>query len=143
MEETHRASLKRRFASYIIDLLILFTAWLPVFIWFVRGLFSDQSGIFLLGYSTLIVYGFTLFRFLYLSLLWRFDGTVAERLVHIRVTGRDGRGLSLPRCLLRALTLPLDTLTLGLVFLIPPHSGLHDRISGSEVVCSPGGRNTG
>lgn len=134
MQERYRASLRRRFASYCIDLLILITACSPVFVWFVRGLFSDRSGIYLLGYSVIIVYGFILLRFFYLCLLWRFGGTVGERLLHLRITDRDGTHLPFLRCALRALCLPLDILSLGLVFLVQPHSGLHDRISGSVVV---------
>ena len=140
MQERYRATLRRRFASYIIDLMVLMTACFPVFVWFVRGLFSERSGIFLLGYSVVVFYGFILMRFLYLCLLWRFGGTVGERLLNLRITGRDGNRLSFLRCIVRALSLPLDTITLALVFLIRPHSGLHDRISCSEVVWEPGGR---
>ncbi len=128
-----RASALRRFISYILDILIGAAAFTPVFIWYLRGLFSERSGVYLLGYGPLLVYFCILCRFLYLTILWKTGGTAAERLVGIRVIHRNGEPLSLVRCALRALTLPLDVLSLGCVYIPFPHEGLHDRMSDSTV----------
>ncbi len=134
MHESYEpASLIRRFLSYCIDILIQVLLFTPVWIWYLQGLFSDRSGIFLLGYSTLVVYGFAIFRFIYLSALWRLGGTAGERLLHITVIRNDGLKLSGARCLVRALTIPLNVLSLALVYIPSPHRGLQDRISGSDV----------
>ncbi len=128
---TGNPSVFRRFSAYLLDLTFLIVLFTPLIGRCTIGLFSEESGIYLLGYAPLLVYLFIIVRFLYLSVLWRFGGTPAERILKIRVVKEDGQRLSLPLCILRALLLPVEVITLGLFYLPSGHRGIHERLSRS------------
>lgn len=82
--------------------------------------------------------------YLLLGALWHVFGVASplqaspgKRALGLRVTGRDGERLSLPRSAGRHLAAGLSWLTLNighLVALPAPHRALHDRIAGTRVL---------
>lgn len=104
------ASLVRRFAAYVIDHAITALLMTPLALWYLKGLFSEASGIYLLAYSGPILFLLMLIRSLYLTVLWstRF-GTVGCHLLSIRVCTLHGDKPSYPRALLRHLILFFST----------------------------------
>lgn len=109
------ASLARRFAAYVIDHLLTALLMTPLFLWYLKGLFSEASGIYLLAYSGPVLFLLMLIRSLYLSVLWstRF-GTIGCHLLSISVCTLQGNKLSYARALLRHLILFFSTCLLGL-----------------------------
>ncbi len=136
MKNTHWL---RRLVSYIIDSMITAVFLIPFWVWFVRGLFSSQSGNYLLGYSMIIPFLWGFVQLLYMTILWSTIGaTAGMALLHCRVlTGTDQRRVSFFRALLRYLGMILNTLLFGLGF-IPCLFGrerraLQDRISSTRI----------
>ena len=71
------------------------------------------------------------------------QGSPGKRVLGLRVAGRDGERLSLPRAARRHLAAGLSWLTLNighLVALPAPHRALHDRIAGTRVTRAAGAR---
>jgi uncharacterized RDD family membrane protein YckC len=97
------ARIPRRLAGYLIDLGFCLVVMLPVFIWFIRGLFSEQSGVFLLGWAQFVLLGWMLLRLIYLSIGWSgARGTLACRLLSLSVSTQGNQNLSIPKGFLRS-----------------------------------------
>ena len=109
------ASLTRRFAAYVIDHLLTALLMAPLVLWYLKGLFSEASGIYLLAYSGPVLFLLMLIRSLYLTVFWstRF-GTIGCHLLSISVCTLQGNKLSYPRAILRYLILFCSTCLLGL-----------------------------
>ncbi len=109
------ASLGRRFAAYLIDSILTALLMTPLVLWYLKGLFSEASGIYLLAYSGPVLFLLILIRLLYLSVLWATKfGTVGCHLLSIHVCTLHGEKLSYGRALLRYLVLFCSTCLLGL-----------------------------
>nr|WP_319474602.1 RDD family protein [uncultured Sphaerochaeta sp.] len=111
----HYASLSRRFAAYLIDHLLTALLMSPLILWYLKGLFSEASGIYLLAYSGPVLFLLILIRLIYLSVLWttRF-GTIGCHLLSICVCTSQGNKPSYAKTLLRYLVLFCSTCLLGL-----------------------------
>jgi len=115
-----RAGCIRRFIAYVLDSLITLLALTPFWIWFFSGLFSEKSGIYLLGYSALIPLLWGLFQFFYFSLCWSINGqTVGMKALSIRLlsSSDDGR-IPFLRSTVRCLGMLITLATFGLGFLL-------------------------
>lgn len=133
------ASLLRRMAAYLVDHLVTTILMLPLIIWYARGLFSDQSGLYLLGYSLYMVLGMFVIRFLYLAIGWHLQrGTIGCRLVRIRVTTVEGDRLTIGRSCVRYLGLLVSTALFGLgwitILLTPKRQAIHDYLASTIVL---------
>lgn len=109
------ASLRRRFAAYLIDSILTSLLMTPLVLWYLKGLFSEASGIYLLAYSGPVLFLLMLIRLTYLTVLWskRF-GTIGCHLLSISVYTLQGNKLSYARAFLRYLMLFFSTCLLGL-----------------------------
>ena len=138
-EEKIHASVIRRIVAYTIDVIISGFLMTPLLIWFTRGLFSDQSGIYLLGYAQFFLLGILLIRMVYLIIGWiSKKGTIGCRVTHIKVTRVQETHLTITTSLLRYIGLLLCELLLGLgcitIFFTLHHQCLHDLIAKTIVI---------
>ena len=130
----------RRILAFLIDSLITLMMMLPFWIWYFRGLFSDESGNYLLGYSILIPICFVLIQWLYCALSWRISGcTLGMRLVSIKLVSlKDGKNLSFLWGSIRYLGMILTAGFYGIGFLIclftPERLSLQDLIARSYMI---------
>lgn len=129
----------RRLVAYLIDLLISLLLLTPFWVWYLTGLFSEDSGIYLLGYGLLIPVLWLLVRFLLaciLPLLIR--GSVGFRIMGLELRDRHGRSARFVTYVLHLLFLPVEYLSLGIGALLclfrTDGRMLHDLLSGTSVV---------
>jgi uncharacterized RDD family membrane protein YckC len=128
------ARVPRRFAGFLIDLGFCVIVMLPICIWFTRGLFSEQSGIFLLGWSRIVLLGWMLLRLVYLGIGWSNGrSTLGCRLLSLGLGTPATHELSLPRSFLRSFSYLL--IPIGWIPLVFTHGrlNLYDLVSGSRV----------
>ena len=129
----------RRLIAYLTDHVITTALMLPILIWYMQGLFSEASGIYLLGYSAPVLIIWMVVRTLYLSILFSMtSATVGCYLAGIRVRTPAGDRLPYGRSLLRCIGLFVCTCTLGAAYIsawwTEKHQGVQDLISSSVVV---------
>jgi uncharacterized RDD family membrane protein YckC len=130
----------RRVLAFLIDSLITLMVMIPFWIWYFIGLFSDESGNYLLGYSILIPICFALIQWLYFALSWRFSGwTLGMRLVSIKLVSlKDGKNLSFLWGTLRYLGMILSAGFYGIGFLMclfsPKRLSLQDLMAQSYMI---------
>jgi len=140
------ASGRRRFGAYCIDIGITALVQLPLWIWYARGLFGPEIGLFLLGYTVLLPIIWVLVRAIYLIICWSvWNQTIGMRLFSIIIVPSPGKRLTVWRSMIRYLSMVLCTYTLGIGYLMmfshPSRQGLHDRLS-STIVVHTGSRST-
>ncbi|MGM0432801.1 MAG: RDD family protein [Spirochaetota bacterium] len=128
-----------RTLAFWIDFVFCVLLMTPVWWWFIVGLTGEHSGVFLLGWSKIVLAGWLLLRWLYLSVGWSTRlGTLGGRLVSIEVAASSGTRLSFLRSLLRCFALLLSWSVFGLGWLpmlfSHRHRALHDWIAGTDVV---------
>jgi uncharacterized RDD family membrane protein YckC len=133
------ASFLRRMGAYLIDLLFCVLLLLPLFIWYGRGLFSDKSGLYLLGYSLYLVLGIFLIRLLYLVIGWSTaKGTIGCRAMRIMVVTTDSSRLSVGRSCIRYLALLVSAALFGMgwitILLTPRRQAIHDYLASTIVL---------
>ncbi len=133
------ASFLRRMGAYLIDLLVSLLFMLPLFIWYGRGLFSDQSGLYLLGYSLYLVLGIFVIRLLYLVIGWStLRGTLGCRAMRIIVLTTAGTRLSVGRSCIRYLALLVSAALFGMgwitILLTPRRQAIHDYLASTIVL---------
>jgi uncharacterized RDD family membrane protein YckC len=127
----------RRLIGYLFDFAVCITLMVPVLIWFVRGLFGDQSGSFLLGWSLVVMLLWLMLRIIYLSIGWFLPGgTAGCRVLHMSITGRSGIQWSFPRSLLRSLSYVLIPIGWLPLLWSENNTTLFDLVSGSQVISS-------
>lgn len=112
---------------------------LPLIIWYGRGLFSDQSGTYLLGYSTYFLFGLMAIRATYLIIGWSTrTGTLGCLAMQIKVTTLLGERISAGRAGIRYLALLVSTALFALgwitILLTPKRQAVHDYLAGTIVV---------
>lgn len=133
------ASPLRRLAAYLIDILVSMILKLPLLIWYGKGLFSDESGIYLLGYGSYLFGAMLMIRMGYLVIGWstRF-GTIGCRACGIRIGDIGGSRLSFARSFARYWALVLSSLTLGAgclpLWFTKRRQTLYDLLAASVVV---------
>lgn len=94
---------------------------------------------------------FQLYLFLvlgtYFVACWRRGGTLAMQTWKLKVVGRDGRGIGIPRAVLRYALAWVSLLLFGLGFLWAcvdrERQFLHDRLAGTRIVVSDDAERTG
>jgi uncharacterized RDD family membrane protein YckC len=134
------ARFSKRLLAYVIDMIVSLILMLPLLLWYARGLFSDQSGTYLLGYGIFLFGGICSIRMLYLVVGWSIlQGTVGCFITRIRVVTVQGKPVTFWVALARYLGLLVSTMLFGLgwipIFLTSKHQGIHDLIA-STVVCT-------
>ena len=144
------ASLSLRIVAFILDLMVLISAWIILFLGsaflflLVRtaGLDRDPTDTEFWVAASIAVFGYLLFLPLYHILMWSWWGqTVGMMAVRIRVVGRDGRRISLGRAAVRLIAFVASTLPLflGLVYALfdRQRRALHDLLAGTVVIELP------
>lgn len=114
-----RAGALRRIIAYLIDTMVTLLLLIPFWGWYLTGLFSPESGIYLLGYGPLIPIVYGLVQWLYFSLCWSiFARTLgmAAAAVIIGMGDTDGKP-GFWRSTLRYLGMMVTMLTFGLGFI--------------------------
>jgi len=120
---------------YVIDLLITWLLMMPVFIWYCSGLFGEQSGVFLLGWSRYVFFGWLLLRWLYLGIGWSLPkGTPGSRITKLSVRTNSGGRLPLSRSLIRSAGYLLLVIGWIPALFTKRRQTLHDLIAGSLVL---------
>jgi uncharacterized RDD family membrane protein YckC len=136
----HYAGGVTRLVAFVVDQTLatsVFTVAVGLVAWTISFVTDDQVSLSLPAWLTgsLLV----LWLFLYYAYPWTVSGkTAGMALLGIRVVSADGSRCTPPRAALRAVTLPLGFLTLGLGF-VPILTGRHrralyDHIAGTAVV---------
>jgi uncharacterized RDD family membrane protein YckC len=133
------ASALRRLVAYTIDLIVSSLLTTPLFIWYGKGLFSDQSGLYLLGYSTYLLMGVLLMRLLYLGIGWHYQSkTIGCLLMRIRVVTMKEERISFRRAFIRYIGLLVSILFFGIgclpIFFTTHHQCLHDLLAKTIVL---------
>lgn len=131
--------LLRRLASYLIDLSISLILLTPFWFWYLTGLFSQESGVYLLGYGMLIPLLWILVRFLLSCILpLLIKGSAGYRIMGLSLLDRHGRPARFGGHLAHWVLLPVEYLSLGIGTLLCLFRAdgrmLHDCLSGTTVV---------
>ena len=133
------ASCFRRFGAYLLDHVATTILMLPLLIWYGRGLFSEQSGIYLLGYGIHLILGVCSIRALYLIIGWSTKGgTIGCRLLQIQILSNNGARVTPGRSATRYLALLVSTALFGLGWITIPltrrRQSVHDFLAATIVV---------
>jgi uncharacterized RDD family membrane protein YckC len=133
------ASFLRRTLSYLIDMLVCVLLLIPFWIWFFRGLFSPESGSYLIGYALLIPPVWLLLQGIYFTTLWHLkEASIGCMVMHLRVVRSDTSTLSIISALLRYIGMTGEALILGAgmaaMFFNPRRQSLHDTLSDTIVL---------
>ncbi len=148
----------RRLVAFIIDLVAIPVILTPLWVWYFIGLFGPRSGIYLLAYTTYVVFPVCLLvSFLYFAGFWTWRGqTPGKMAMRVKIVRTNGEPLGLGRAALRSLVylicfgitciVFMDYMCairfIGLIGLIgfiiiafhKQKKGLHDIIAGTCVV---------
>lgn len=134
------AGIFRRILSYLIDTLVILFLLSPFWIWFFTGLFSEQSGNYLLGYALLIPIMVFIVQWCYYTIGWITPkGTIGCRVMRIRIVDeleRTPLGYAAAALRCAGMTGELLLAGVGMLFVLfdPNKKSLHDMIAQSVVV---------
>ena len=139
------ASPGRRFGAFLVDQMLIIMIMLPGFFWYARGLFSDQSGIYLLGYGPWWFVTWFLVSLLYHIIGWiTRGGTVGCRAFGIAVRTTTGKQISWIRALVRLL---ICYISFGIGWIpywfTEPHQNVHDLAARTIVIRTEHRQKTG
>ncbi len=105
------ATFSKRLLSYLIDCLCTSLLSTPLLVWYIKGLFGEESGLYLLGYSTWLVFGLLLIRMVFLIGFWVTQGgPPGYRLLHLRLISSEGKSVTFGVAVLRYFWLLLSTI---------------------------------
>jgi uncharacterized RDD family membrane protein YckC len=136
----HYAGAVTRLVAFVVDQALatsVFTVAVGLVAWTISFVTDDQVSLSLPAWLTGAL--LAMWLFLYYAYPWSVSGkTAGMALLGIRVVSADGSRCTPPKAALRAVTLPLGFLTLGIGFL-PILTGRHrralyDHIAGTAVV---------
>ena len=138
----HYAGFASRFASFVVDLIVLTGIFMLVLaaINFAASVITGKDIAFNRG-NLWVVIAYLVWGFIYFAYFWGLNGrTAGGAMFGVQVLTDDGYDLSPGRAALRTLVFPLSFLILGLGFLGillgDQRRALHDVIAGTVVVYS-------
>jgi len=138
----HYAGFASRFASFVVDLIVLTGIFMLVLaaINFAASVITGKDIAFNRG-NLWVVIAYLVWGFIYFAHFWGLNGrTAGGAMFGVQVLTDDGADVSLRRAALRTLVFPLSFLILGLGFLGillgDQRRALHDVIAGTVVVYS-------
>jgi uncharacterized RDD family membrane protein YckC len=138
----HYAGFASRFASFVVDLIVLTGIFMLVLaaINFAASIVTGKEIAFNRG-NLWVVIAYLIWGFIYFAHFWGLNGrTAGEALFGVQVLTDEGGDVSFRRAVLRTLAFPLSFLILGLGFLGillgEQRRALHDVIAGTVVVYS-------
>jgi uncharacterized RDD family membrane protein YckC len=138
----HYAGFASRFASFVVDLIVLTGIFMLVLaaINFAASIVTGKEIAFNRG-NLWVVIAYLIWGFIYFAHFWGLNGrTAGEALFGVQVLTDEGGDVSFRRAALRTLAFPLSFVILGLGFLGillgEQRRALHDVIAGTVVVYS-------